>query len=95
LTFLRCLGKHMTDHECAEIRGIRYPPSFKKECNGNHNRDHKVPKELAGVVAKPLFITFEKLWLPDQVRDSQNCRGWKGPLKIIESNPPAKAGSLQ
>lgn len=26
--------------------------------------------------------------------DSQNCRGWKGPPEIIESNPPAKAGSL-
>ena len=24
----------------------------------------------------------------------QNCRGWKGLLEIIQSNPPAKAGSL-
>ena len=27
--------------------------------------------------------------------ESQNCRGWKGPLEITESKPPAKAGSLQ
>ncbi len=26
--------------------------------------------------------------------ESQNCSGWKGPLEIIEFNPPAKAGSL-
>ena len=25
---------------------------------------------------------------------SQNHMGWKGPLEIIETNPPAKAGSL-
>lgn len=25
---------------------------------------------------------------------SQNCRGWKEPLKITFSNPPAKAGCL-
>jgi len=28
-------------------------------------------------------------------KDSQNCRVWKWPLKIMESNLPAKAGSLQ
>ena len=28
------------------------------------------------------------------ITESQNCRGWKGPLAIIESTPPAKAGSL-
>ena len=27
--------------------------------------------------------------------ESQNGRGWKGPLEIIYSNPPAKAGSPQ
>ena len=27
--------------------------------------------------------------------ESQNFRGWKGPLKIHQSNPPAKAGSLE
>ena len=27
--------------------------------------------------------------------ESQICRGWKGPLEIIESNPPCKAGYLQ
>jgi len=27
--------------------------------------------------------------------NSQNHKGWKGPLETIESNPPAKAGSLQ
>ena len=26
--------------------------------------------------------------------ESQNCRGWKGPPEIIESNPPAKVSSL-
>ena len=30
--------------------------------------------------------------LPDT--ESQNCRGLKGPLEMVESNPPAKAGSL-
>ena len=29
------------------------------------------------------------------ITESQNCRGWKGPQQIIESNPAAKAGSLQ
>ena len=28
------------------------------------------------------------------VTESQNCRGWKGPPEIIQSNPPAKASSL-
>lgn len=28
-------------------------------------------------------------------KDSQNCRVWKWPLKIMESNLPAKAGILQ
>jgi len=27
--------------------------------------------------------------------ESQNCRGWKGPLGITCSSSPAKAGSLQ
>ena len=26
------------------------------------------------------------------IKESQNCRGWKGPPEIIESNAPAKAG---
>lgn len=26
--------------------------------------------------------------------NSQNCRSWKGPLEVISSNPPAKAGFL-
>ena len=30
-----------------------------------------------------------------KVTESQNCRGWKGPQVIIESKPPAKAGSLE
>ena len=30
-----------------------------------------------------------------QITESQNCGGWKGPQEIIESKPPAKAGSLQ
>lgn len=30
-----------------------------------------------------------------QLQEPQNCKGWKGPLEIIESNPPAPAGSLQ
>ena len=30
----------------------------------------------------------------ERITESQNCRGWKGPLEIIESNPSAKAGSL-
>jgi len=29
------------------------------------------------------------------ITESQNCRGWKGPPKIIKSNPPTKAGSLK
>jgi len=28
------------------------------------------------------------------ITESQNCRGWKGALEIIKSNPPAKAGFL-
>ena len=28
------------------------------------------------------------------ITESQNCRGWKGSLEIIKSNPPAKAGFL-
>ena len=27
--------------------------------------------------------------------ESQNGRGWKGPVEITESKPPAKADSLQ
>lgn len=27
--------------------------------------------------------------------ESQNCRGWKDSQEFIESNAPAKAGSLQ
>jgi len=27
--------------------------------------------------------------------DSTTAGGWKGPQEIVESNPPAKAGSLQ
>ena len=29
-----------------------------------------------------------------RITESQNCRGWKEPPEIIETNPPAKAGSL-
>ena len=28
------------------------------------------------------------------ITETQNCWGWKGPLEIIQSNAPAKAGSL-
>lgn len=36
-------------------------------------------------------------WRPSRVTGSQNhsCRGWKGPLEIIESNRPAKVGAQQ
>jgi len=29
-----------------------------------------------------------------KITESQNCRGWKRPLEVIQSNSPAKAGSL-
>lgn len=29
------------------------------------------------------------------ITESQNCKGWKGPQKIIESNSFAKASTLQ
>jgi len=38
---------------------------------------------------------WEALGSPIRMRESQNCRHCKGPLEIFESNPPAKAGSLQ
>ena len=45
-----------------------------------------------------LHLEILQQWLSrfkkDEFTESQNCRGWKGPLEIIESNPPAKAGSL-
>lgn len=31
----------------------------------------------------------------EQISESPNCRGWKGPLEIVESNPPATVGFLQ
>jgi len=33
------------------------------------------------------------LW--SRITEPQDCRGWKGPLEIIKSNPPAKASPLQ
>ena len=46
----------------------------------------------------PLFPELVRTFLCPQhahrITESQNCRGWKGPLEIIETNPPAKAGSL-
>jgi len=41
----------------------------------------------------PLFSTIYE-WSIGRITELQNCRGWKGPLEIIESNSPAKAGSL-
>jgi len=37
----------------------------------------------------------ESLWLEMtlKITESQNSRGWKGSLWVIQSNPPAKAGS--
>jgi len=33
-------------------------------------------------------------WIKNhRITESQNSRGWKGPLWVIQSNPPAKAGS--
>ena len=32
---------------------------------------------------------------PKVFTESQNCGGWKGPQEILESNSPAKAGTLQ
>ena len=31
--------------------------------------------------------------LKGRITESQNGRGWKGPLWVIYSNPPAEAGS--
>jgi len=28
-----------------------------------------------------------------EITESQNGRGWKGPLRVTQSNPPAEAGS--
>lgn len=47
-----------------------------------------------------IFSLFSKLTLLNShfqniITESQNCRHWKGPLKIIKSNSPAKAASLQ
>ena len=41
----------------------------------------------------PVSLLYTTLWFSD-FTESQNCRGWNRPLEIIESNPPAKAGSL-
>lgn len=42
----------------------------------------------------PAFISeHDAIWYG--ITESQNCRGWKGPQKIIGSNTPAKAGSLE
>ena len=50
-------------------------------------------------VKMDIFCSLPLLSLQDRrswnrITESQNCRGWKGPLEIIETNPPAKAGSL-
>jgi len=42
-----------------------------------------------------LSVNPQALILQIYIRESQNCRGWKGAVEITKSNPPAKAGSLQ
>jgi len=41
----------------------------------------------SGVIGVPLSCS------PRCHTESQNVRGWKGPLWVIQSNPPAEAGS--
>ena len=43
-----------------------------------------------------IYTFFKHLqgWrLNHRITESQNSRGWKGPLWVIQSNPPAEAGS--
>jgi len=54
------------------------------------------PSPIKETIKEANFRTLESLQQNyHPCRNSQNHRGWKGPLEIIESNPPAKAGSLQ
>lgn len=43
---------------------------------------------------KNTVVHLETNHLPE-ITQSQNFRGWKGPLEIIKFNPTAKACSLQ
>ena len=49
-----------------------------------------LPITLTGIQISLILYVYDSL-----ITESQNCRGWKGPLEIIKFNPLAKAGSLQ
>ena len=52
---------------------------------------------MSGVMPKAMASMQESWTRKEEKRipESQNCRSWKGPLKIIKSTLPAKAGPFQ
>lgn len=67
-------------------------------CKLSHNEDKKCLVHISWHIAIHSLTNLEILLVATsqnhRITESQNCRGWKGPLEIIETNPPAKAGSL-
>ena len=50
--------------------------------------------ELRCLCQKDLEFTFLfSFWISSEITESQNGQGWQGPLWVIQSNPPAQAGS--
>lgn len=61
--------------------------------NGLFEADHPMREARRAFLLVPPYASLYVRLV--EFTESQSCRGCKGPLEIIKSNPPAKAASLQ
>ena len=80
------------------------PVSFLRQSRSQHQ--HSFPKHLLSdifnftrkspikkLIHMQMSCKFFHIHKSRRITESQNGRGWKGPLWVIQSNPPAEAGS--
>ena len=100
-------GCAVFSHPCAVFAGSRPPSCFSSTVvlrpallGGGSERHRLLPSRgsFAGGRRDGLSRLVSLVFWPcheqsHRITESQNSRGWKGPLWVIQSNPPAKAGS--
>jgi len=74
------------------VMGVRQGASFQGCMPGYSVVSHKTRKSTSTHKLTLSNVINSHISQNHRITESQNGRGWKGPLWVIQSNPPAKAG---